>query len=90
MKMYGEVDVQIHVFSTSVLVAEWSASRPGRFTLRERAFGTHWIGGWVGPRTGLDDVEKRNNKNNNNNLKLRGFSPQANYSDRATVSCRLS
>jgi hypothetical protein len=21
--------------------------------------GTHWIGGWVDPRTGLDDVEKR-------------------------------
>jgi hypothetical protein len=21
--------------------------------------GTHWIGGWVGPITGLDDVEKR-------------------------------
>jgi hypothetical protein len=26
----------------------------------ERAPGTHWIGGWVGPRTGLDDMEKRN------------------------------
>jgi hypothetical protein len=22
--------------------------------------GTHWIGGWVGPKTGLNDVEKRN------------------------------
>jgi hypothetical protein len=21
--------------------------------------GTHWIGGWVNPRAGLDDVEKR-------------------------------
>jgi hypothetical protein len=21
--------------------------------------GTHWLGGWVGPRAGLDDVEKR-------------------------------
>jgi hypothetical protein len=21
--------------------------------------GTHWIGGWVGPRAGLDDVEKK-------------------------------
>jgi hypothetical protein len=29
------------------------ASRPGRFILRERAPGTHWIGGWVGPRAGL-------------------------------------
>jgi hypothetical protein len=25
----------------------------------ERAPGTHWIGGWVGPKSGLDDVEKR-------------------------------
>jgi len=28
---------------------EWSASRPGRFTTRERAPVTHRIGGWVGP-----------------------------------------
>jgi hypothetical protein len=39
---------------------EWSASRPGRFTPRERAPGTHWIGGWVGPRAVLDAVVKRN------------------------------
>jgi hypothetical protein len=31
-----------------------SASCPGRF-----APGTHWIGGWLRPSTGLDDVEKR-------------------------------
>jgi hypothetical protein len=30
----------------------------GRFTPRERAPGTHWIGGWVGPRAGLDYEEK--------------------------------
>jgi hypothetical protein len=34
---------------------EWSASRPGRFTTRERAPGTHWIGG---PRASLDTVVK--------------------------------
>jgi hypothetical protein len=38
---------------------EWSASRPGRFTPGEKAPGTHWIGGWVDPRSGLDNVEKR-------------------------------
>jgi hypothetical protein len=38
---------------------EWSASRPGRFTPRERAPGTHWIGGWVGPRAVLDMVVER-------------------------------
>jgi hypothetical protein len=25
----------------------------------ERAAGTHWIGGWVDPRAGLDDEQKR-------------------------------
>jgi hypothetical protein len=45
---------------TSVLVGgEWSALRPGRFNPGEGAPGTHWTGGWVGPRTGLDNVEKR-------------------------------
>jgi hypothetical protein len=38
---------------------EWSASRPGRFTSGEKAPGTHWIGGWVSPKTGLDDIEGR-------------------------------
>jgi hypothetical protein len=58
MKMYGGVDVYIHIFLTSALVGgEWSASRLGHFTPRERALRTHWIGGWVNPRAGLDDVE---------------------------------
>jgi hypothetical protein len=35
------------------------ASRTGRFTPRERAPGTHWIGSWVGPRAVLDAVVKR-------------------------------
>jgi hypothetical protein len=26
---------------------------------RERPSSTHWIGGWVSPKTGLDDVERR-------------------------------
>jgi hypothetical protein len=60
MKMYGGVDVQIHIFLTSALAGvEWSASRPGRFTPGERAPGIHWIRGWMDPRASLDDVEKR-------------------------------
>jgi hypothetical protein len=60
MKVYGGVNVQIHIFLTSALAAgEWSASRPGRFAPGERAPGTHWIGGWVDPRAGLDNMEKR-------------------------------
>jgi hypothetical protein len=38
---------------------EWLASRPSRFTTRERAPSTHWIGGWVGPRAVLEAVVKR-------------------------------
>jgi hypothetical protein len=61
MKAYGEADLYINIFLTSALVGgEWSASRPSSLTTRERAHGTHWIGGWVDPRAGLDDVEKRN------------------------------
>jgi hypothetical protein len=53
------VDVQTHVFLTSALVgAEWSASRHGRFAPGERAPDTHWIGGCVDPRAGLNDMEK--------------------------------
>jgi hypothetical protein len=60
MKTYGGVDVETHVFLTSAIGGgEWSASRPGRFTPGERDPGTHRIGGWVEPRVGMDDVEKR-------------------------------
>jgi hypothetical protein len=38
---------------------ERSDSRPGHNTPWERARRTHWIGGWMGPRAGLDDTEKR-------------------------------
>jgi len=51
----GEVNVQMYAFLTSALDGgEWSASRASRFTP-----GTHWIGGWVGPRGVLDAVVKR-------------------------------
>jgi hypothetical protein len=32
---------------------------PARFTPGERAPGTHWIGVWVNPRAGLDDVQMK-------------------------------
>jgi hypothetical protein len=37
--------------------AEWSASLSERFKHRERVPGTHSIGGWVGPKAGLDSVK---------------------------------
>jgi hypothetical protein len=38
---------------------EWSASGPCCFTPGEPAPGTHWIGGYVGPRVSLDAVGNR-------------------------------
>jgi hypothetical protein len=55
----GSGCIDPHIFLTSVLFGgEWSASRPCSFTPEDRAPVTHWIGGWLGPRAGLDDVEK--------------------------------
>jgi hypothetical protein len=48
-----------HSLTSALDADEWSASLTGRFTSRERAPGNHWIGGWVGPRAGLDAVAKR-------------------------------
>jgi hypothetical protein len=60
MKTYEGVDVQIHVFLTSALIGgEQSASYPGHFTTGERGASAHWIGGWVGPITGLDVEERK-------------------------------
>jgi hypothetical protein len=42
MKAYWGAEVWLHAFLTSALDGgEWSASRPVRFTPRERALGTH-------------------------------------------------
>jgi len=38
---------------------EWTASQLAVLHPRERAAGTHWIEGSVGPRTSLDAVMKR-------------------------------
>jgi hypothetical protein len=62
MMTCGMVEVYLHAFLTSALDGgEWSASRPGCFTGGERAPGTHWIEGLVGPRAGLDTVAKTKN-----------------------------
>jgi hypothetical protein len=42
----------MHSLTPALDGGEWSASYPGRFTPRERAPDAHWMGGWVGPRTG--------------------------------------
>jgi hypothetical protein len=56
MKTHGGAET----FLTSALDwGAWSASCPGRFTSGEIATGAHWIGDWVGPRVGLDLMEKK-------------------------------
>jgi hypothetical protein len=32
---------------------------PRPLYLQGKSPDTHWVGGWVGPRTGLDDVEEK-------------------------------
>jgi hypothetical protein len=59
MKAYGWRHSSTHSLTLALDGGEWSGSRPDRFTPRERAPGTHWIGGWVGPRAVLDTVVKR-------------------------------
>jgi hypothetical protein len=50
----------MHIFFTSALVGgDWSASRPCHFIPRETAPRTHLLGGWLNPRTGLDNMENR-------------------------------
>jgi hypothetical protein len=66
-----------HSLTSALDGGEWSASRPGRFTPRERASGTHWIGGWVGPRTGLDAVVKKKNSQPLSGLELPIIQPIA-------------
>jgi hypothetical protein len=34
---------------------------PGCFTTEERAPGTHWVGGGVGPRAGMEAVARKKN-----------------------------
>jgi hypothetical protein len=56
------VDLYLHTFLNSAVgEGEWSTSRPGCFTHTKRANVTHWTGGWVGPRVGLDALEKTRN-----------------------------
>jgi hypothetical protein len=59
MKTCGEWRYCSTILTSTLGGGEWSASRPGRFALGEIAPCTHWVGGWVDPRVGLDTVEKR-------------------------------
>jgi len=59
MKAYWvlRIELQLHAFLTSALYGgKWSAAGPGCSTPKERTPSSHWIGGWVGPKAGLDAV----------------------------------
>jgi hypothetical protein len=58
MKTWGSGGIAPTFLTLALEGGEWSASRPGRFTPGEIATGAYWLG-WVGPRAGLDAVEKR-------------------------------
>jgi hypothetical protein len=100
--------------TSAVDADEWSASRIGRFTSRERERGTRGTEGWVGSWAVVNVVQSRKIScfcwrlhpglparsyaliyihtyiHTQTNNKLHGFSPQANYTDRATDACRRS
>jgi hypothetical protein len=59
VKIYGGVNVQLHLFLVLALDGgELSALCPRHFTPKERPPGTDRIGGCTGLRAGLDALEK--------------------------------
>jgi len=65
-----------HFFTTELDGGEWSFSRLCHVILGERAPAIHWIGGWVGPRAGLDAEVKRIVPSRCRNSNPRSSSPQ--------------
>jgi len=71
MKAYRGSEVHLHSLLTSVLDGgEWPTLRPGRFTLLKEPR-CKLAGGREGPKTGLDDFQKREMS-----LSLPEFEPQ--------------
>jgi hypothetical protein len=56
MKTWGSGGIAPAFLTSALDEGEWSASRPGP---REKTYGTHWVGSLVGPRAGLDAMDKR-------------------------------
>jgi hypothetical protein len=54
MNVCGGVEIKFQALVPVLNGGEWSASCSGFFTSREMTNVTHWIGGWVSPRAGLD------------------------------------
>jgi hypothetical protein len=56
MKVYGEVDVSIHVFLILALVGSGQHHDMAALPTGKKAPGIHCVGVWVGPRDSPDDV----------------------------------
>jgi hypothetical protein len=68
MKTYSSGDIAPPFMSSALDGGECSASRPGRFIPRERASGTDWTGGWVGPQSQVGRCEEKNLANLGNRI----------------------
>jgi len=55
-KYWGSGGIAPRILTSTLDGGGRSASRPSRFTPREGALGTNRIGGWMGPRAGLNTV----------------------------------
>jgi hypothetical protein len=73
---------------TSALTGvERSASRPGRYIREIRTPGTHWIGCWLDPRAGLEEVEKIHGRTGTRSPDLSIVQPIASrYNDYAMIT----
>jgi hypothetical protein len=59
-KMYGETELQRHQIWPQYLIGmSGQFHAPAALPLRKEKHYIHWIGGWVDPGVGLDDVKKR-------------------------------
>jgi hypothetical protein len=65
MRIYRGVDVWIHVYLSALAGCESSASRSIRLIPGRKASCAHWIGGWVGPKTGFAERGKIWGSNSN-------------------------
>jgi hypothetical protein len=68
---WGIVGIAPQFLTSTLIGGEWSGWRSGRFTPKEETPVTHWIGGCVGPRDGLDPGVRRKIPNPYGDSKLR-------------------
>jgi len=52
-------EIKLHILTLALDGGEWSASWPRPLYRRKITPSSHWIGGWLDPRTGLGVVPKR-------------------------------